>query len=215
MGPFITFEGIEGCGKTTQIRVLADNLRSKNFDVLATREPGGCPIADLIRTILLDPANTAMTPRTELLLYAAARSQHVAEVIMPAITRGQVVLCDRFSDATLAYQGYGRGLDRKLILALNEIATTGTVPDLTLILDLPVDKGLQRARQRNGSATGSADDRLERESFAFHQRVREGYLALARQNNRCRLIDASGPPAAVADRISQVVDAFLADRNSA
>ncbi|TWJ26376.1 dTMP kinase [Geobacter argillaceus] len=195
-GLFITFEGIEGCGKTTQIRLLAERLEDAGHEVLLTREPGGCPIADQVRAILLDAGNTAMVPLAELLLYAAARAQHVQEVIAPALAAGRTVLCDRFTDATLAYQGYGRGLDRTIIGQLNRLASAGATPDLTILLDCPVEIGLSRAIARNDSRSGVAgepkEDRFEREARQFHERVREGYLTLARQETgRFVTVDAS------------------------
>jgi dTMP kinase len=213
MSFFITFEGIEGSGKTTQLALLAERLRRRGLRVLTTREPGGCPIADAIRRILLDPANHGMVPRAELLLYAAARAQHVAEVIRPALTAGQLVLCDRFTDATLAYQGYGRHLDIALIETLNEIAAEGCRPDLTLLLDMAEDSGLERALQRNACQDLAAEGRFEQETRAFHGRVRKGYLELARQQpSRFRIIDARGSIEEVEARIAVVADAFLAER---
>lgn len=209
MSLFITFEGIEGSGKTTQIRLLADRLGKAGKTVVATREPGGCPIADTIRQILLSPANGALVPRAELLLYAAARAQHVDEIIVPALKEGKLVLCDRFIDATLAYQGHGRHLDLSLIDRLNQLATGGLNPDLTLLLDMPAEKGLRRARQRNEDQNLENEDRFEQESLAFHRRVREGYLFLAEDQKRFRRIDAEGTAEEVAARIAAVVDPFL------
>ena len=187
-GLFITFEGIEGCGKTTQIRLLAERLEAAGHAVLLTREPGGCPIADQVRAILLDAGNRAMVPLAELLLYAAARAQHVQEGISPALAAGRTVLCDRFTDATLAYQGYGRGLDQAIIGQLNRLASAGATPDLTILLDCPVEIGLSRAIARNDSRSGTAgepkEERFEQEARQFHERVREGYLTLARQETR-------------------------------
>jgi len=210
MALFITFEGIEGCGKTTQIGLLAERLRGRGRDILSTREPGGCPIADQIRAILLDAANSAMDSRTELLLYAAARAQHVAEVIRPALDAGRIVLCDRYTDATLAYQGFGRGLDRDLIARLNGIAAGDVRPDLTVLLDYPPEEGLVRARRRNQSQAGANEDRFEQESGAFHRRVRQGYLDLAAREERFRIVDARGSIDEVAGRVEAVVDQFLA-----
>jgi dTMP kinase len=211
MSFFITFEGIEGSGKTTQLALLAERLRRNGLRVLTTREPGGCPIADAIRRILLDPVNRAMAPRAELLLYAAARAQHVAEVIRPALAEGRIVLCDRYTDATLAYQGYGRQLDMVLIDHLNEIASEGCRPDLTLLLDMPETAGLERALQRNATQDLAAEGRFEQETLAFHGRVRQGYLEVARrQPARFRLIDARGGVEEVAGRIASAVDAFFA-----
>jgi dTMP kinase len=205
---FITLEGIEGSGKSTQLRRLADYLRQRGKTVLTTREPGGCPIADAIRQILLHPANTAMVPRAELLLYAAARAQHVAEVIRPALERGEVVLCDRFLDATMAYQGYGRGLDLPLIEELNRLATGGLLPDLTLLLDMPAEEGLRRARRRN-DLSATEEGRFEAEALEFHRRVRSGYLELAGRQRRFRVIEASGAQDEVGRRIWDAVQASL------
>ncbi len=192
MGCFITFEGIEGCGKTTQLRLLAENLRERGHRVAVTREPGGCPIADRVRDILLDAKNSAMTPLTELLLYAAARAQHVAEVVVPALNAGQIVLCDRFTDATIAYQGYGRGLDQELIARLNTLATGNLRPELTVLVDCPVEVGLERAMARINGSHGAREERFELESRQFHQRVRDGYLTLAqREPDRFIVIDGS------------------------
>ncbi|MEJ2200350.1 MAG: dTMP kinase [Desulfuromonadaceae bacterium] len=213
MALFITFEGVEGCGKSTQVELLAGRLTELRLPVLTTREPGGCPIADGIRKILLDPANTALAPLTELLLYAAARAQHVSEVVLPALEQGRIVICDRFLDATMAYQGFGRGLDAELIRQLNHIATGGLQPDLTLLLDMPPREGLQRATERNRTAALSHEERFEKETLAFHEKVRRGYLDLARQNERFRIIDAHGTVEAVAERIYRVVAEQLAARN--
>lgn len=210
MSFFISFEGIEGSGKTTQIRWLADRLQSRGHEVLITREPGGCPIADQIRRILLHPDNDSLVPRAELLLYAAARAQHVAEVIRPALQQGRMVLCDRYCDATLAYQGYARGLDLPLVKQLNELAAGNCLPHLTLLLDMPPDRGLQRALQRNTAAADLAEGRFEQESLAFHRKVRDGYLDLARlEPHRIRIVDAEGSLEQVADRIWSVAAAFL------
>lgn len=206
---FITFEGIEGTGKTTQIGHLAQRLRNQGRQVLVTREPGGCPIADAIRGILLDPASVGLVPRAELLLYAAARAQHVEEVIRPALQAGQTVLCDRFADATLAYQGHGRGLDLALIGDLNRLAAGCLVPDLTVLLDLPETEGLRRAQRRNHLLALDHEDRFERESLEFHRRVRQGYLGLARREPRFHIVDAEGTEAEVTERIAVTVDAFL------
>jgi dTMP kinase len=193
MGMFITFEGVEGCGKTTQLKLLKERLRVAGHRVTATREPGGCPIADQMRAILLDAANSAITPLAELLLYAAARAQHVQEVIQPALERGEVVLCDRFTDATVAYQGHGRGLDLGTITELNRLATGELEPQLTLLIDCPVEVGLGRARARIEAASGAREERFELESVRFHERVRQGYLALAdAAPDRFLVIDGSG-----------------------
>lgn len=216
MACFITFEGIEGCGKTTQIRLLAESLQQSGKEVLLTREPGGCPIADKIRSILLDADNSAMTPKAELLLYAAARAQHSDEVIRPALAGGKIVLCDRFTDATSAYQGCGRGLDQGLISDLNAIATGGCVPDLTVLIDCPVELGLERAMARieAGSAADRnhlREERFERESLEFHQRVRDGYLRLAATHtDRFIVIDGSAPITTIAATICKAVSQRIA-----
>jgi dTMP kinase len=182
MACFITFEGIEGCGKTTQMKLLSRRLAEKGLPVVMTREPGGCAIADQIRSILLDADNRGMVPLAELLLYAAARAQHVSEVIRPALEAGKIVLCDRFTDATLAYQGYGRQLDRSLIGELNSIAAGSIRPDLTVLIDCPAETGLDRAISRIEATAGAREERFELESIQFHRRVREGYLKIAAEN---------------------------------
>jgi dTMP kinase len=213
MAAFITFEGIEGCGKTTQIRLLSAALTAAGKRVVLTREPGGCPIADKIRAILLDADNSAMTPSAELLLYAAARAQHVQEVIEPALSRGEIVLCDRFTDATLAYQGYGRGLDKQTIGDLNHLAASGRRPDLTILLDCPVETGLHRAIARIEAASAAdrsslREERFERESRQFHQRVRDGYLDLAaREPDRFIVIPGDGTVEETAAAITGAVAA--------
>ena len=208
MAKLITCEGIEGSGKSTQILRLADHLRGQGREVIVTREPGGCPIADAIRRILLDPANSQLCATAELLLYAAARAQHVAEVIRPALTKGAIVLCDRYIDATLAYQGFGRGLDLSLIKQLNQVASAELLPDLTLLFDLPVATGLSRALARNAVALEN-EGRFEAESLAFHERVRAGYLQGARQETRFSIVDAKGTPEEVTERVTRIVDAFF------
>lgn len=216
MIPFITFEGIEGSGKTTQIRQLAIQLSQQGYQVLQTREPGGCPIADQIRGILLHPDNAAMVSRAELLLYAAARAQHVEEVIQPALAAGKIVLCDRFTDATLAYQGDGRGLDRDLIRQLNQLAAGNCRPDLTLLLDLPVAVGLGRALQRETDQQDCSEGRFERETLDFHQRIRNGYLKLATaEAERFRIIDADQPVAQIGRQITAIVETFLQAKTGA
>ncbi len=212
---FITFEGIEGSGKSTQLLRLQDYLLSLGYQVAATREPGGCQISDAIRVLLLNPENEDMAARTELLLYSASRAQHVAEVIRPALSEGKIVLCDRFSDATTVYQGAGRGLDLAQLESINRFAAEGLVPDLTLLLDYPVEAGLPRARERNRNNNLESEGRFELETLAFHQRIRRGYLELAAGQERFSIIDALGREDVVAQRITAAVDHFLARRRSA
>ena len=186
-GVFITFEGGEGCGKSSHMAWLTDVLQRAGRQVLAVREPGSLPISEAIRVILLNPKNTEMAPLTELLLYEAARAQLVTESIRPALESGAVVLCDRFFDSTTAYQGYGRGLDLDQIADLNRIATGGLTPDRTFVLEVPIAVGLERA------SAGLEPDRLEQEDRAFHERVHEGFAAIvAAEPERVRLIDTGG-----------------------
>jgi len=193
-GFFLTVEGIEGSGKTTQIRRIARTLRGSGQNVVLTKEPGGTPLADRIRAILLDPQEEGMDSMTELFLYAASRRQHVTEVIGPSLEAGIPVLSDRYTDATLAYQGFGRLLDLDQLRTLNYWATGGIQPDLTLVYDLPEDIGLERARERNRNSDQlQAESRLEGEDLRFHRRVREGYLTLAASEpDRYAVIDATG-----------------------
>jgi dTMP kinase len=209
-GTFITFEGTEGSGKSTQILLLANFLKSRGMRVVLTREPGGTPIGDQVRKILLDPAHTALDPKAELLLYAASRAQHLYEVILPALASGMVVLCDRFSDATLAYQGYGRGLDLEMIRALDRIVCAGTRPDLTLLFDIDAALGMARAQGRNTSRGLETEARFENEELAFHERVRQGYRALARQEpDRIRMVDASRAQEAVEMNVRAIMDEVM------
>ena len=171
---FITLEGPDGSGKTTQARLLAEWLREQGYEVVLTREPGGTDIGDQIRAVLHDPYNTAMDARTEILLYSASRAQHVAQRIRPALAAGKIVISDRYADSTLAYQGYGRGLDLKTLQAITAFATGGLTPDLTLYLDVAPQEGLQRRR-----LGGEEWNRLDAERLEFHQQVRDGYLELA------------------------------------
>ncbi|MFH1874404.1 MAG: dTMP kinase [Pseudomonadota bacterium] len=192
-GIFITLEGIEGCGKTTQIRKLEAFLKERNYDVVLTREPGGTKIGDQIRRILLLTENKGMFPITELLLYAAARNQHVEEVIAPALKKGKIVLCDRYADATYAYQGAARKIKMSFLEELHKIAAGGLKPQLTLVLDCPAEQGLTRARQRNDrEMTKNIEDRFEQEDLDFHEKVRQGYLELAKKEpERIIIVDAS------------------------
>ena len=187
----VTFEGIEAAGKSTLIETLARAFTLRNDPVLVTKEPGGTPLGEALRTVFLDPA-MQIDPIAEVLLVNAARAQHVAEVIAPALKRGTIVLCDRFFDATIAYQGYGRGLDIETVLDLCLVATQRIAPDLTFLLDIPIALSAQRVQARGGV------DRVEREGAEFHARVREGYFALARRFPRIAVLDGTQPPAAVA-----------------
>jgi dTMP kinase len=208
-GRFITFEGIDGSGKTTQLRLLAERLRAAGRDVFETAEPGGTEVGRQIRRILLDSANQDLRPTTELLLYFASRAQNVEQSILPALAAGQVVLSDRFTDSTLAYQGYARGLGAETVLTLDRIACQGLVPDLTLLIDLDLDTGIARTRARN--ATGRTNEtRLDEESAEFHRRVREGYLTIARQHaDRFRIIDGRGAAEDVAAKVWKEVAAHV------
>lgn len=202
---FITFEGPEGSGKSTQIRLLAEFLRARGLSVEVVREPGGTPIGDQVRHVLHDTANTAMSPEAEVLLYSASRAQLVSQRIRPSLAAGRVVLCDRYADSTMAYQGYGRGLDLGMLAALTEIATGGLKPDLTLLLDLDVSAGLSRRRVR-----GEEMNRLDLEAVAFHERVREGYRLLANADpERWVRIQADRPVDVVAADIREAVLARL------
>jgi dTMP kinase len=209
-GTFITFEGIEGSGKSTQIALLANYLTARGVRHVLTREPGGTLIGDQVRKILLDPANRSLDPAAELLLYAASRAQHLREIIMPALADGTNVLCDRFSDATLAYQGYGRGLDIDMIRSLDRIVTAGMRPDLTLLFDIEAVSGIARARGRNNSRGLEAEARFENEELAFHERVRQGYLTLvAQEPERIRVVDASSSPEVIQAKVRKLVDERL------
>jgi dTMP kinase len=201
---FVTFEGIEGSGKTTQIQMLSTHLEERGVDHVLTREPGGTTIGDQVRRLVLDPA-VPMVPACELLLYAAARAQHLDQVIRPALADGRMVLCDRFTDATLAYQGYGRGLPIDMIERLHALEALALVPDVTLLFDLDPAVALERARRRDISK--SVDEtRFEALGLEFHQRVRAGYLELARRHpERIVLIDARGGAAEVQARVRTAV----------
>ena len=190
---FVSFEGIEGCGKTTQVELLASYLSKHDIPYVVSREPGGTRLGKLIRQILLNPAHTEMEPLTELFLYAADRAQHIAQVIRPTLESHQWLICDRFADATTVYQGYARDQDLTFIKQLNQMATQGIWPRLSLLLDCPVEVGLERARQRiMETSTKGREDRFEQQDLAFHQKVREGYLQIARQNpDRFKIVDAT------------------------
>lgn len=200
---FIAFEGIEGAGKSTAIKHSAAWLEGLGRSVLLTREPGGSALGRALRALLLETRQEALGPETELFLYLADRAQHVREVIRPALSQGRIVLCDRFALSTLAYQGYGRGLNVDALRALSELASGGLWPDLSLVLDLDPDEGLRRARLRNKEqGLEQTEGRFEAEEAAFHRRVREGYIALSRElPERVALVQATGDAAEVFSRV--------------
>ena len=203
---FITFEGPEGAGKTTVIQMIAKRLTEKNIEVLATREPGGIEIAEKIRTIILNPAHTAMDERTEALLYAAARAQHFYEKIMPALEQGKHVLCDRFIDSSLAYQGYAREIGVDDVLAINEFAIGKRLPDITIFFNIAPEKGLARIH-----ATRSDEiNRLDTEGLAFHKKVYEGYEeAMRRYPNRFKMVNADQPIEMVVEEVWGILNPLL------
>jgi dTMP kinase len=208
-GALITLEGVEGSGKTTQGRKLLRRLRRLGLPVLWTREPGGVPISERIRRVLLDRRHREMGANTELFLYLAARAQNVEQLIKPALHQGQLVVCDRFADATFAYQGGGRGIPRSTVTALNRFATGGLKPDLTLFFDLPPEEGFRRLGRRPRRRL----DRLEVERAAFYRRVRRGYLDLSeREPGRVKRIAATGSPEQVEERVVEVLESFLRRR---
>ncbi|NWG03942.1 MAG: dTMP kinase [Syntrophaceae bacterium] len=210
MSLFITFEGVEGSGKTTQIQRLKKYLIQKGIPCKVTREPGGCPISEKIRKILLNPEHREMVPMSELFLYEAARSQHVKEVIEPFLKRGGTILCDRFSDATVVYQGYGRKIELKWIKRLNQASSCGIKPDVTFLLDCPSEVGLKRAIQRNQTLKQENEERFEKEKIQFHQRVRKGYLALAKKEpSRVKVIDTRVGEDKVFEKIREIVDHLI------
>jgi len=185
-GAFITFEGVEGSGKTTQINLLAEKLNEMGKEVVLTREPGGTNLGEKIRDLLLDPHNIDMDDRAEILLYAADRAQHVKKKIIPALKEGKIVLTDRYLDSNIAYQGYGRKLEMKMVRKINEWVIRDIWPDLTILLDIPPKKGLKRARNLSEDKKG---DRLEQEIISFYENIRQGYLDLASKEKRFVIID--------------------------
>lgn len=198
-GLFVTLEGVDGAGKSTQAALLVERLRARGLEVVALREPGGTAISEKVRALLLDPANTGMAPECELLLYEASRAQLVRQVIEPALARGAVVVCDRFFDSTRAYQAGGRGLALDMVSAANALGCCGVVPDLTLVLDIDPDEAF-------GRAAADGEDRMEAEGLAFQRAVREDYLRLADDEPaRVRLVDATGEVGEVAARIDAEV----------
>jgi dTMP kinase len=208
-GIFITFEGPEGSGKSTQLRTLAAKLRESGHDVTETQEPGGTPIGAQIRQVLLDPANAELCATAELLLMFASRAQNVDQLILPALSAGRIVLCDRFTDSTLAYQGAARGLGAEVVYDLDRISCRGLVPDLTLLIDIDADTGLQRARRRN-DRTHDAGTRMEEQDVTFHRKVREAYRQIASdESGRVRLVDGARSREAVAADVWEAVGSVL------
>ena len=206
MSFFVTFEGPEGSGKTTKARLLADYLQSRGFPVLLTREPGGTAISEQIREVLLSTRNQAMQHETEALLFSAARAQIIAELIRPALAAGKIVICDRYADSTLAYQGYGLGLDLDALRAITRFATGGLVPDLTFYVDVPVEIGL--ARKHRGEL-----NRLDQKDIAYHARVRAGYLEMAQSEpKRWIVIDGARSVDGVQQEIRQLVNQSISDQ---
>jgi len=211
--PWITFEGTEGVGKSAQIDRLARTLERAGRRVVVTREPGGTNLGRRLRTLLLEPTEPPMHPWVEMLLYTADRAQHLTEIVLPALGRGEVVLCDRYLDATLAYQGHARGLGFEAVLDLHRTPPLDARPDRTLVLDMDVAAALRRARRRDaGTGADAAEGRFEAERLAFHQRVREGYLELARREpQRVVLVDASGSVDEVGRRVVESLADVLRD----
>lgn len=203
-GLFLTLEGVDGCGKSTQLCFLTEYLKQKGLDVLLTREPGGCAISEQVREILLSPENKAMSAETEMLLYAAARAQHIAEKILPALEAGKVVLCDRYLDSSIAYQGYGRELGEARVRQINWYAIERCMPDATFLFLLEVDRSFERIRQGRESK-----DRLEQESRGFFDRVDFGFHALAQKEKRIRVIDAARSVEQVWAELREKVDEVL------
>jgi dTMP kinase len=208
---FITFEGGDGTGKSTQIRLLQRHLIAQGKSCLTTREPGGTSLGQLLRQALLESGNLPISSSAELFLYLADRAQHVHEVIAPAITQGKIVLSDRYTDSTVAYQGFGRGFDVQLLLSLNKIASQGLTPDITFLLDCPVELGLSRTvHRRSDPSKAKNDDRFENENLEFHEKVRRGFLDLARaEPERFYVIDASQSEEEVFAAVKEIVDRGL------
>ena len=214
-GIFLSFEGIDGCGKTTQLQGMASRLRKAGCEPVIAQEPGGTRLGREIRALLLDSANAELRPIPELLLYFASRAQNIAEVIEPALEAGRVVLCDRFTDATAAYQGYGRGLGLEAVRQVEEVACRGVEPDLTLWLDIDPEVGVVRARRRNGACSAD-ENRMEQEGIEFYAKVRQGYAAIHQaEPRRVRRIDAAGSVEDVARRIDAAASSLPALRHLA
>ena len=210
-GFFITFEGADGSGKSTQMRLFAERLRREGFTVVETAEPGGTRIGGAIRAILLNPENHDLSPMAEMLLYFAARAQNVDELLLPAIGRGEIVLSDRWTDSTYAYQGHGRELGTGVVVELDRVACRGHQPDLTVWVDIELEAGLSRARARNAETGASAESRMDEQARDFYMRVREGYVELQRLHPaRVKRVDGGGTPDEVAERVWAVWKEFLA-----
>jgi dTMP kinase len=208
---FITFEGIEGSGKTTQLKHTYDYLKNRGHQCVMTREPGGTPIGKKIRAILLDRESKMMDPTAELLLYMADRAQHLSEMIRPWLKKGAIVLCDRYADATLVYQGYARGISRELIIGMHQSVLASLTPDLTFLFDLPTEKGLSRAWKQINSGSRKMDEtRFEEEKISFHEKIRAGYLDVAKANpERFRIINALNSETQVRSEIIQALSARI------
>ncbi|MDR0331102.1 MAG: dTMP kinase [Chitinispirillales bacterium] len=203
-GFFFTFEGIDGCGKSTQLTRVAERLRESGTACVVTREPGGAPISEKIRELLISPCSSQMRPETELLLYLSARAQHVREVVKPAIDRGETVLCDRFEQATFAYQGHGRGLDIDVLRDVNAFATGGISPDITFVFDIPVTLSQERLNQ-----IGKGKDRMESAGVQFFERVRKGYLEAAEKNpQKIKLLDGARDMDVLTGEILGVIEQY-------
>jgi dTMP kinase len=211
MSLLISFEGIEGCGKTTQAELLNSFFTSQGYPCLVTREPGGTKIGDQIRSVLLHPENSHLTLKAELFLYLASRAQHVEEIIVPALKEGKIIICDRFVDSTVVYQGLVQGIDLAVIDELNQMATSGITPDLTFFIDCPVEKGLKRALERCERKDQEIDDtRFENKELDFHYKVRNGYLELARRKpGRIKVIDGDRDVMVIHREISSLVSERL------
>lgn len=203
---FITFEGIEGSGKSTQIELLKGYLENKGLSVLTLREPGGTLLGEGVRSILLTVSEEEICPGAELFLYEACRAQLALNVIRPALKTGKIVLCDRFTDSTLAYQGYGRGLEHGAIRSMNNTATGGLAPDITFLLDIEAEKGLKRAWSRLHAEEGVREDRFEREEMIFHKKVRKGFLEIAGSEDRVHLINGEGEIRSIHKDICAIMD---------
>lgn len=203
-GLFITFEGTDGSGKTTQIKLVEEYMKAKGYEVLLTREPGGTRVSEMIRDLILDPANTEIFPLTELILYAASRAQHVVQVIKPAVEAGKIVICDRFVDSSYAYQGCGRGVDLKVVADVNRVAIDGMIPDITFFLDIDPEIALKRRINSTGA------DRIEQEKIEFHRRVYDGYKKMSVLfSDRIRTINANKSIEDISSEINEYLEEII------